>query len=366
LSIENTGTYVLDYCGGVGYCPWREAPGSWRFWVNLNNADSEWRQLLHCNSCVPTGPNGTLTDAYLADTNRYPGGTHFYAPWTTNGFLGLDALLFPGQPLLLQTTGYHPGLFIETDCGYFVGGPDLGTTADRVPLTPGLLAVSLNSHSAGGCIGAAYTVNYNFTRMAPPPVALTPEALDLYNAYVYHREDLNGRQFIAPVPPLVVHPSQVVVQADSVVEFAKFPIFEPYEIEENVLPGVSNGDFQRTLASAARNNLGSLNPTLEKIRQGLLLNLNADPSSRDEMRFFLPILEDSLPQALYSTYFGSFGHPPICNAGGPYTVDCPTSGSTYIRLNGTGSSDPDSATQLSYAWRTSAGRFESVLSLVEN
>lgn len=140
--------------------------GDWRFWVNTNNGTNEWAKLFDCGGC--------------AHGNETFGGR----PWMTNAVasdrsLGADVVLFPNQPILLNTTGFDEDFTFEDTIS-----PLLMRLA-QVQVING----SVNANQDSG----KYTMHYQVLPGEEVGRArLTPEAQARYDAYSLTNNDVRG------------------------------------------------------------------------------------------------------------------------------------------------------------------------------
>jgi hypothetical protein len=74
--------------------------GDWRLYFNTNNGDQEWTELFSCDGCVDDD-----TTYQLGVSTGIGGGGNGSSPSKARR-LGPDPVVFPGQNVLVHTTGY--------------------------------------------------------------------------------------------------------------------------------------------------------------------------------------------------------------------------------------------------------------------
>jgi hypothetical protein len=135
--------------------------GDWRLYFNTTNLNQEWTELFSCDGCVDDD------ETYILNTGTGRQGGDGSRPTRARG-LGPDPVLFPGQNIMVHTTGYDDE----------VVGDDIGTVLDRNPQTGG----SFTRRSQGG--DGNYRLDYRISPLGSVGRAnLTPEANALRAAY---------------------------------------------------------------------------------------------------------------------------------------------------------------------------------------
>ena len=136
--------------------------GDWRLYFNTNNRDQEWTELFSCEGCVDDDSTYSLG---ISGTGHTAGaGTK---PGRARG-LGPDPVVFPGQDILVHSTGYDDEIL----------GDDVGTVQEWVPQLSG------DYDSASSVNGGSYRLRYSIRPVGSVGAAtLTPEAAAQLNAY---------------------------------------------------------------------------------------------------------------------------------------------------------------------------------------
>jgi hypothetical protein len=256
--------------------------GDWNYWINVNNTDQEWTQLMQCDGCVANGP---LTVANLRNT-AVP------APWRTGGFLGPNVRLFPGDRIVARGMGY------ELDSGWDDGVPQVGGAL------PQQQAAYSFSASADG--GASYTADVTTSPVSLPPPQLSGHALRFYESYLV--SSATHPRFPTAVRPIPAWPQDGVLDPRQSVPWRSTDAFEDHPCE----PGACfvDSELQRALVRAATDpsQQGRLTDLLASIHKAIILGLRVGMTS-DTVDFegrILPILHTALPPSLYATYFAHF------------------------------------------------------------
>src|SRR3954447_7378178 len=136
--------------------------GDWRFYLNTNNRDQEWTEMFNCDGCVDddsTYSLGISATGHTAGSGSKPG--------RSRG-LGPDPVVFPGQDILVHSTGYDDEIL----------GDDVGTVQEWVPQLSG------DYDSASSVNGGSYRLRYSIRPVGSLGQAtLTPEASAQLRAY---------------------------------------------------------------------------------------------------------------------------------------------------------------------------------------
>jgi hypothetical protein len=235
--------------------------GDWHFFFNTDNRDREWTNVFNCDDgCIDEGDTRRLNRETGTAAEVYQG-------------LGPDLVLFPGQGILVHTTGFDEEVW----------GDSIGTVFQRLPQStrPGNYAAFSN----GG--DGAYRLNYAigggglFGR-----AALTPEAANLLEAYtVRARPPCQVTQAQAAAvgrvqPACVISPEQRSAALANATDTNSFvltrrvqkeeslPPFES-EFEENTLNGISPRRLRTLFDSLRKSDPKRLNAFLDEIKEEL-------------------------------------------------------------------------------------------------
>jgi hypothetical protein len=146
--------------------------GDWRFDFNTNNRDQEWTRLFSCGGCIDDQTNYPLTTRpggpYVSTGQRGGDGTH---PRKSRG-LGPDPVVFPGQPILVHTSGYDDE----------IRGDDIGVVQKAIPQPGGEFNVASDIKDGSYLLKFAVNLVGSVGR-----ANLTPAALALFNRYSTER-----------------------------------------------------------------------------------------------------------------------------------------------------------------------------------
>jgi hypothetical protein len=251
--------------------------GDWRMFFNVNNRDREWTKVFDCDDCVDEGDVKRL--------NLATGGAQ----------LGPDPVLFPGQNILVHTTGFDDEAF----------GDDIGTVFLRM----GQRAASgVKAFSLGG--DGIYHLNFSIDNGPPvAPATLTPEAKTLMAAYTLGEPppcvatQLTFRVHGGPLPSpcgatrrdtdLVQtwHPDSLVLR-QPVRRGRTLDLFETAEVERDAATGLTVAATRREFRSMGR---AERNRVLKTIRRELS---RIPPSLRGDYDELVATLDRALPAPL--------------------------------------------------------------------
>lgn len=215
-----------------------EGDGDWRFWVNTNNGDQEWTNLLDCNGCV--------------DSEFFGDGTVQFG-WET-GFpasksLGPDILLFPEQTILVHTSGFEDDVAFSDDTGFINQSHAQETNS---------FSIHGQCDPSGLVRCCDYTLHYEIVPGTPPgnPV-LTAAGSALYEAYTLRPSDFGNTltdlvmRFPFPILQQVRNVSSFEIPSDQVlVRSEETAFFERTRGEPNIFINISKDGFLQTLAAA--------------------------------------------------------------------------------------------------------------------
>jgi hypothetical protein len=220
--------------------------GDWRFYFNTNNRDQEWTQLFSCDGCIEE-------KTYYMDNVRtgWSGGTG-KNPRGPRG-LGPDPVVFPGQPILVHTTGYDDEVL----------GDDIGTVTEANPQETQSY-VKTSSH---------YRLSYLLSPLGSVGQAnLTPEASALLRAYTGSTGAQCGPVFLARAgqPPRECAPT-TQTSAFSSKPVSRLESLAAFENESEEGPGqalmtITPADLRRQFNSLSARERGQL---LSEIRRDL-------------------------------------------------------------------------------------------------
>lgn len=246
--------------------------GDWEFLFNTNNSGQEWTTLFDSSSTV----HGNET---------------FNSAVQTGAGLGPDLILFPGQDILVHTSGFDDdGILSDTGVGSVV---DLisQSTADFVCRTSSCQHVS---SSYGG--DARYSLHYE-VRPAVTPVGgatLTQEARAVYDAYLIRSGARCNRVVtracvtaptLAPALTQDWHPRNVKLPPGSALEAEQTAPFARQETEEHVLTDISAPRLKKLLERSRRSKPNEYKRFVAELKQALA----AVPQQRQ--REALPLLQ---------------------------------------------------------------------------
>jgi hypothetical protein len=228
--------------------------GDWRLYFDTNNGDQEWTELFSCDGCVDDD-----TTYQLGVSTGIGGGGNGSSPSKARS-LGPDPVVFPGQNVLVHTTGYDDEVL----------GDDVGTVYD----TDAQASRSFDSASSSG--DGSYPLVYSLRPVGSVGRAvLTPEAEGLLAAYSGSPGVHCGLPVIGVTPPFV---ARVCTPAKPDGNFARRRVVpardralfenESEERDEAALTGISavrmRREFralrpkeQRRLVRAIRHELGT-------------------------------------------------------------------------------------------------------------
>ena len=259
--------------------------GDWRMWLTTPNTDREWTRIIECDNCIT---EGTLTSLHVS-------GGSLPLPIETGGLLGPDLLLFRGQNVIVQASGYAAG---------FEGlGDDLGVINDSWPQQ----SADYSRLSDAG----KYTLNYSvFPGPAPRRPSLSTSASDLYSAYRLTPGN------IPPFPPPVASPVITSLRERVLAPSAQSTPADALQFRKReegpgkTLDSITVADFRQSLTRAvSRGRATKVERTLLKLQQyfeeGLRSGLRAHFLAGLPNR--LRWLKQSLPRDWYDKYFVAIG-----------------------------------------------------------
>jgi hypothetical protein len=251
--------------------------GDWRFYFNVNNLDQEWTELFSCDGCVDDDTTYTLN----VSTGQSSGGDGSNPQKARS--LGPDPVVFPGQDILIHTTGYDDELV----------GDDAGTVIDRNPQRGG----DYSTKSTGS--DGSYKLNYSVGPVGSVgPAVLTLEANALLQAYTGNQgvqcigptliAGLQAQQVPRECAPAKRDPTftrRALVRLETLGQFES----EGEERSEYALTGISAArlrhDFNALRPSARRRLLRDIRQELQAVR----------PRVRGDYNELLLTLDRALP-----------------------------------------------------------------------
>jgi len=254
--------------------------GDWRLWINTNNADMEWTNVLWCEGCV-----GTKV-------------TFSGVPWETGATsehdLGPDILLFPNQRIWVQSSGWDED---------WVVGDDVGAVYDLKPQQ----AAEYHSPS----FGYEYYLNYQILPGKPVGLPdLTPEAEKLHAAYVINAGDpllcskmLNNCLLLPELTekqPNEWYPMDWSMGQEPI-DLATTPLFKPQPVETFVLTDISIQDLAEVISVGIREQPEAVDRTLRQLRDAADHVLESQLAA--DAIFDLHSLKEAIPGDLWERYF---------------------------------------------------------------
>lgn len=270
------------------WIPWND--GDWRLWVNTNNTDMEWTNVLWCNGCVH-------------DTMTFSG-----IPWETGGTsthdLGPDILLFPSQRIWVHSGGWDEDWLLDDSTGF---------VNDSLPQE----AHYYHSQSQGG--GGSYVLNYEILAMDRTGLVadLTPEAEYLHEGYVISAGDqlmcLTMTDICVLVPELTGYlpeewnpmnwiMEQQFFEEQQFIELVTTRLFKPQPVETFALTNISIEDLAEVISVGVRDQPEAIDRTLRQLRDAADAVLKSGLAA--EAILDLRSLKEAFPKNLWEKYFG--------------------------------------------------------------
>jgi len=317
-------------------------PGEWNLWVQVNNA------AVHTDRGIGNRPLHEWTKIVDEDVND--GIFDFHGqPWSTGNpnparNLGPDLLLFPGLPnqsIHLHASGYDYDGSLKAQDGLGlinVVMPPFQTPAGNPFEVPNNCSSGnvIDNFTEGGC--ARYELRYETLDVGPVPTpALSQEAQNLFDAYNLDTQPCDyGDDVCVPgvfagnlpvqelAPPW--HPLQEPPPEESRSIFDT-ELFEPFEVEENLLLHVSLDRFYRMITAAQVHDPSIVSETLLSIRAAV--DEDIERLGNEELLNVLA-LRAALPKDLWEEYFGDIPNPEVA----PGSTRRKMTGSAKIKQNG--------------------------------
>lgn len=205
--------------------------GDWRFFFNTNNVNQEWTNVFSCDGCIESHKT------YQLGARTGGGGGDGSGPGQARA-LGPDPVVFPGQPIIVHTSGY--------DEDALVGDP-LDTVLRGMPQARG----HFSEPGQGG--DGTYVLNYSLDPQGSVgPATLTPEANQLLMQYTAG----SGSQCNPPTPDATGRiPQECTPKTFSPLGTSTFralrtlAVYDLNEAEEQALTGISASHARREFKS---------------------------------------------------------------------------------------------------------------------
>jgi len=296
-------------------------PGEWNLWVQVNNA------AVETNRDAGNRPLHEWTK--VVDEDVTDGTFDFHGrPWSTGNSaldrsLGPDLKLFPDLPnqnIHLHASGYDYDGSLKAQDGVSlinVVTPPFPTPVGNPFEVPNVCSEGnvFEDFIEGGC--SRFDLRYEILDLGPaPPPTLSQAAQDLYDAYDL---DTKGCDPVEPgcIPGVFVgdlpaqelaptwHPLQEPPPEESRSIF-ETELFEPFEIEENLLLHVSHDRFYRMITYAQVLEPETVAKTLLSIRAALDEDIEL---LGNEALLNAQALRAALPKDLWEEYFGDIRPP---------------------------------------------------------
>jgi hypothetical protein len=251
--------------------------GDWRFYFDTNNRDQEWTELFSCDGCVDDDTTYTLN----VGTGQSGGGNGSNPQRARS--LGPDPVVFPGQSILIHTSGYDEEVVAD----------NAGSVVDRNPQAGGDFSTKSDNGN--------YTLNYTIRPLGSVGrAALTAEANALLGAYTgtvgvrCPGTILAAALLPAECTPAGANPAfarRRIGRLDALPDFES----EGEERSEHALTGIAAAQLRQgfdAMAPTARRRL------LQDIRQQLLA---ITPRLRGDYEELVRTLDRALPASVVRT-----------------------------------------------------------------
>jgi hypothetical protein len=260
--------------------------GDWRFWLNTNNAASEWTKLYDCDGCV----HGRETFSGRPWQTGEPGEV------SADRSLGPDILRFPNQRIWVHTSGFEADGIIDDDTGSVNDlRPQLARSYESKS--------SCTSQTVSKC--ASYTLEYEIRAGTTVPAAiLTSSAQRLLDSY-----------FVGPTRPGVVclpcgedlanwYPFDSVLEVEKPpVELEATVLFRSQpSLERNALTDITSTDFTATIEKTRTRGAEATDLLMRSLRAVADEQLASPRLSED--RDDLAAMLNGIPADLRQQYFG--------------------------------------------------------------
>lgn len=260
--------------------------GDWRFWLNTNNARSEWTKLYDCDGCV----NGRET------FSGRPWQTGSPSEVASDRSLGPDILTFPSQRIWVHTSGFEADSVIDDDTGSVnVLWPQQARSyATRSMCT---------AQTISGC--ADYTLEYDISAGPPLPTPVLTAAAQRLLGYYGIGPATPGVACLACIDvlanwfvyDLALPPDQPPVDVSQTRLFRAQP-----SLEVNALTDISMGDFRTTIARLKTRDPALVRKVMGELRTAVNDSLGGGRADEAALDWGPAIA--ALPDDLRQQYFG--------------------------------------------------------------
>jgi hypothetical protein len=300
-----------------------EDNGTWRLWVNTNNASSETFSTQEWVKIIDGGVENTEDFGNCPWETGLPGPS--CAPAGARS-LGPDLLRYPSPfsqhipgprdyGILFHTTGYENHTLEDDDAG----------TVLRSRLEPGTPYHLQNdcwpSEQAGGLLVSGcqhYTADVEVVPGPPlPPGVLSDEARELADQYVlrcggpFCTGKFPGPLVAAPLEATPVDPLVVPLGLRAAArDFDGFDAFEPAEREAIAVTDITIGDFYRDVVAMLKTDRARLDRGLKNLHATFVARI-ADPAMAEEAILDAQVVRAALPPNLWARYFSDIPSPPM-------------------------------------------------------